>query len=634
MLKDSVKGSVETALLIWDVEDEPPLGERTVVLWRSYDTAGGDEIISIPQRVEDNADILRARYLAWVYELGETKINDKRIVDHLELRPGFSYWWMMPISQKYNDSDTSQINNVIKLFVFEELISKSQFESVELISNNKKLALTLQTFSKNVGLDFKFSLMKQPEKATSVVRLVYDSLPCVLRGVISVLRVLIKTLLFLSAKQSKTTSNGEISFIDVLVHLDRKAIIRGEFISNYWTALVGKLIQSNIKVNWFHIYFFQEAIPSFTKAQGLLRRFNKSANKTQAHSLIQENLSLKVFFKGLMDYFCLSIASIKLSKINYHFMPAGSALDLWPMFKDEWVDSLRGQSSVFQCLEFSLYEKTFKNLQYQKVGVYIQENQPWEMALIYAWRTAGHGKLIGMPHTTVRFWDLRYFYDIRTFDRSGVNSLPAPDKVAVNGLVAKKAYLTGGYPKSDIVEVEALRFNYLSNHSIQKFTASRSSNKLNVLICGDYLATTTNKILSWMAIAARLLPHDTKYIFKSHPACQIHSIDFPSLTLQISKAPLDELFLNCDVVFTSSITSASVDAYCSGIPVVQMLDGRKFNTSPLRDLSGWGWYVTNPNQLGEAIRKAPFHKCVPSQPYFFLDDALPRWQKLLDISAK
>ena len=39
--------------------------------------------------------------------------------------------------------------------------------------------------------------------------------------------------------------------------------------------------------------------------------------------------------------------------------------------------------------------------------------------------------------------------------------MPIPDRVAVNGPVAREAYLEGGYPEADLVEVEALRYLHI-----------------------------------------------------------------------------------------------------------------------------------------------------------------------------
>jgi surface carbohydrate biosynthesis protein (TIGR04326 family) len=132
-------------------------------------------------------------------------------------------------------------------------------------------------------------------------------------------------------------------------------------------------------------------------------------------------------------------------------------------------------------------------------------------------------------------------------------------------------------------------------------------------------------------MAACSLPPETNYVLKPHPACPVSLSDFPSLRLQITDAPLSELFGDCDVFF-SNITTAAVDAYCSGIPVLQMFDGNTLNMSPLRGIKGVP-YVTDPAELAETLHNVQHREQVMSEPYFCLDNELLRWQKLLGISS-
>lgn len=619
-------------LLIWDAEGEPPVGDWTTVLWCSFRENDDSSVISIPKLVEEQAEALRKRYLAWIYELGELHINSKRLIDHLELRAGFSYWWMTLLAQKFNASGTSQIDNAIKAFAFESLVSERKVESIVLISNNDKLASTLKSFCQKLNCGFEWNFIKSTERPKPFIRLIYHTLPYPFQALIFFIRYLIKWLPLFYKKQAAVADlNGEISFIDVLVHLDRQAYKTGSFISNYWTSLVDMLSRSRVKTNWLHNFFHQESIPSPERAQELIKSFNKCNSENQFHELIEANLSISVFIRALKDYFRTCWISFNLSLASCHFMPAGSALDFWSLFKHEWIDSLRGKDAMINCLRISLYEKIFHCIPYQKLGVYIQENQPWEMALIHAWRAAGHGKLIGVPHTTVRFWDLRYFYDHRSYEQAGNNVLPSPDLVAVNGPLAKKVYLDGGYPATQVVEVEALRFLHLLKTTSINTTLKHSSNALKVLVCGDFLTATNNILLSWITVASQSLPPTTSYILKPHPAYPISLDDFPLLKVEMTDAPLSELLPNCDVVFTSNITSVAVDTYYSGIPVVQILDGKKFNMSPLRGLNGVV-YVRNPMELVEALVNAKHREQEVSQPYFYLDTELPRWRQLLGLT--
>jgi surface carbohydrate biosynthesis protein (TIGR04326 family) len=620
---------VGRTLLIWDKDGPPPDGDWITILWSSFEGSSDTNIISIPALVEEQADALRTRYLAWIYELGETLINGKRLIDHLELRPGFSYWWMTALPEKFNISGSSQINNAIKALVFEKIVSVYKPQSIVLVSDNEKIALTIQIFCECNKLDFRWEECKSSAKPMSLARLFYLNLPWPLQSIISLSKYLIRRLPFLFKKKkiSPTFNDSEMTFIDVLVHLDTDAIKSGEFISNYWTYLVDVLKQQNLRTNWLHNYFYQQSIPTLTRAQDLVECFNDRSCNFQTHVIIDANLSLTVLLRALKDYVHLYWVNIKILQLRRYFQLYGSALNLWPLFRDEWLDSLIGAKAIHQCLRLSLIEETFKSIPRQKVGVYIQENQPWELALIYTWKKSGHGRLIGVPHTTVRYWDLRYFYDSRTYFQSK-NSLPLPDLVAVNGPVAKNTYIEGGYSEQHIIEVEALRYLYLFSEFPPLFTDDSKGSFLKVLVCGDFLSSTNHKLLSWLAVASQSMPQGTSYVIKPHPAYPVEFKYLNLLSIDVTTAPLSELFKTCNVVFTSNITSASVDAYCSGIPVIQMLDGQIFNVSPLRNIKGVK-YVRSPEELTEALLCACKQEHFKAEPYFNLDINLPRWLSLL-----
>ena len=125
------------SILIWDAEGTPPDGERTPVLWREFVSSAQPEAVSIPTLIETNADLLKKRYLAWVYELGEKSIQGKRLVEHLQLRPGFSYWWMTLFVEK--SVYKSPITDVIRMLALEEIINQHKPIRIQLVSDNKIL---------------------------------------------------------------------------------------------------------------------------------------------------------------------------------------------------------------------------------------------------------------------------------------------------------------------------------------------------------------------------------------------------------------------------------------------------------------------------------------------------------------
>lgn len=285
------------------------------------------------------------------------------------------------------------------------------------------------------------------------------------------------------------------------------------------------------------------------------------------------------------------------------------------------------------CLFINLCEHTLKRLPPQRLGAYLEENQGWEMAFAHVWRALGHGQLIGVPHSTVRYWDLRYFFDPRSYARTGKGDLPLPDVVALNGPAAIAAYGQGNFPKDRIVEVEALRYFHLADLSpSQPIARAAPVGQLRVLVLGDYLASTTRKQMHWLMAAAGSLPAATCYILRPHPHCPVKASDYPSVKLRITDSPLVELLRDCDVVYTSNITSAAVDAYSAGVRVVSVLDGDTLNMSPLRGIKGVT-YVTGPMELLQALRYVQDIGPITMEPYFCIDRRLPRWRRLLGLRA-
>lgn len=615
-----------TAFLIWDTQSPPPVGDWTILLWRDHlDNMQDSAAVSMPEKVELRADELRARYLGCIYDIGEMRIGTKSVIDHLELRPGFSYWWMSSIAQKFNASGESSINDILKLMALEDILATGKATSVVLHSNNRDLAAVVRNLCKSLAITFQW---RSIEDLSRKCRSKHKYLPNLWRAFIYLGWYVLMAWPFLLKKRPLIAPLvGRTILIDILVHLDKRAFLTNTFISNYWTSLVGKLSDWKVRANWLHVFYRYPAMPTPTKAASQLDRFNLTSGGGQLHMLLERSLTFRVLLNVLRDYFLLRSAFNRLGGVE-RYKPTRSALNWWPLQAREWRDSLCGKEAMTNCLWLALFEGAMNRIPTQKLGIYIQENQPWEMALIYAWKAAGHKTLVGTPHATVRYWDLRYHYDSRSYADKKRNRLPTPDMLAVNGPAAHATMLGSGYPTERITHVEALRFLHLSKPPLNNTKNDRQRSELNVLICADFLATTNRLMLSWLEIAARSLPNDTAYVLKPHPAYSISVEDFKIPNLKVSEKPLSCLLADCDVVFASNSTSAAVDAYCTGLPVIQMLDGNSVNLSPLRGMEGVT-YVTSPTQLSSALRNSKGRKCGARTSYFNLDNELTGWRRVI-----
>lgn len=617
-------------LLIWDGVGTAPDRGCITIYWQEHAENPSETVFSIVDLVEQNSDELRARYLSWVYQLGEFKINGKRVIELLTINTGFSYWWAGSFAQKFNYLDASPVNNAIKIFALEDFINKNNFTKLILVSTGDVLVNSLRSICDANNFHFEYRKIKLPRIKKNLKHFFLQHLPEFVKAFIYIIRYITRTLpLYFVRSKKKSIDFGEITFFDIFVHLDEKEVKQGIFKSNYWTELVDALFKSKVKSNWAHIFYQHKLTPTIKQANKLIGSFD--TNNLQKHLLLEQPLDIKKLTDIVKNYITL-YRSFKLLKNLSQVRLKSTNADLWPLFAKEWKSSIHGVPAMDTCIKLTLFLEMLGNLPMQKMGIYIAENQPWELALIHAWKLKGHRKLIGVPHTIVRYWDLRYFHDPRSYDDKGPGAFPMPDSLAVNGPEAYSSLLSAAYPSSQLLEVEALRFLYLKQMERKIYKHGR--NVLRILVCGDFLEKNNNKVITWLESVSRRLPPETEYIIKSHPACPINVKKNAGINFNVSDSPLSELLMKCDVVFTSNSTSASISAYIYGLDVIQVLDGNTFNLSPLRGLDNVV-YVRNANDLLNALNK--LNNNIPrnsnENSYFYLNEDLLRWRELLGFSS-
>jgi surface carbohydrate biosynthesis protein (TIGR04326 family) len=626
-----------TEIVVWD-RNEAPSGEgKCVILWRAYSATGLHELVSIPQYVETNSALLRQRYLAWIYSLGETRISGDRLIDLLAVKAGLSIWWMNPIAEKCNYDKSLWINEAIKLMAFDEWASGRKVTSVHLSSANANLAECVKTWCSRLGACFKWEAGNAPRSTTSYAHDLYRNLPMPLRGLLWLVRHLVSRWALSGVGVSAwRKSSARISFVSYLLYLDQKALSKGRYESDYWANLPDKLRDAGYDTNWLHIYVKDSIAPSARDAAKSLNEFNRNADGKQVHVALHSFLSAKVVVRTLLGWARVALVSVKLKRAVAKSESEG--LVLWPLFRSEWNNSMTGPTALSNQLYVNLFYEALRKLPRQEKGVYLQENMDWEYAFLSAWKDAGHGTSIGSPHSSVRYWDLRYFFDRRILDGVGECAMPMPDIVALNGPAAKKAFRIGGYPMEKTTEVEALRYLKFGalplNRSMLKPSATQT--KTRILVLGDYSQRHTEVQLQLLLRAMQVpgMRERVSITVKPHISNVIVPGDYPSLDFDVSMAPIVDLLAQCDLAYTSAATSAAVDAYCAGVSVAVFLDPEVLNQSPLR---GWSsvYFVASPEDLIDAIGTAETGTRVYGRAnlYFNLAQDLHAWKVLLACNS-
>ena len=620
------------SITLWDTRAD--LSGHAGLIYRWYGYSENNSAYSLLRYVEIHGERLRRKYLAWIHELGESRIHGKRLIDHLVLEDGLSYWWMTLFVEK-NLWKSPSIIDAIRLLALEEIVVQQKPGKLRLVSVNRRLHEVLSGLCQNLGIAYEWERLPDQSRPGLSIRGIYRALPQSVTALISLARYLrIRWPLRQADKLGWFGGDRSLFFCSYFFHMVSKLAEEGHFHSRYWEGLHGLMGRLGLSGNWLQLYYPHDAVPNPRVAMDWVQRFNQQRLEQGFHSFLDAYLCWRIVLRVLRRWLKLTLISWHLSGIKHAFRPPGSQFSLWPLMRGDWHTSMRGPVAISNLLWIELFDRALHDLSHQKKGLYLCENQAWERALIHAWRKHRHGQLIAVEHSTVRFWDLRYFTDPRTVRSSDPYPMPQADLMALNGKAAVDAYLSVDYPKEAIVECEALRYGYLND--IRPWHSSRQAMEgpIRVLILGDFLPSGTIKMLQLLEAAVSHISVLATYTVKPHSNFMVKSEDYPSLHVKIVMDPLGEILHDYDIAYSGNMTAAAVDAYLVGLPVVVMLDETELNFSPLRGQSDVR-FVSTPEELAEVFETAS--QGIATNPdrneFFFLDPELSRWTRILSSAG-
>jgi surface carbohydrate biosynthesis protein (TIGR04326 family) len=290
-----------------------------------------------------------------------------------------------------------------------------------------------------------------------------------------------------------------------------------------------------------------------------------------------------------------------------------------------------GHVAVENLFWFVLFDRALDVIPPQARGFYLFEGQSWEVAFVTAWKRRGLGELIAVPHSTIRFWDLRCFPDMRDSSGRGMYSCPIPDLVAVNGPLARSTLLGAEFPPERIVECEALRYQHLGVVERWRPRQRDPDQPMRVLMVTDYLKVITETMIRMAEEALPDLPAGTQIAIKAHPHSVFDAAALERLKLKVHQEQISQVFQDYDMAFVSSGSSAVVDLYVLGLPIIifQFEDNLDFN--PLKGFADLPTVGTS-RELVQALMntEVSVELTHEADDIFFLDPSLNRWNSLLN----
>ena len=596
--------------LLWDSDQVPPNTYRRVVLWRQYcEDMDPTQFISLSEYIEEHSLRLRNMYLAFINQVGESDNDGESVQKLLQIRPSFSYWWMtLFASTRWHPSSHS--TEAIKMLALEELLTIHGWIGLDVVTDSGLILEISQQLCESHNKSCSATIPKISTSKKSTLHLfrrhIFPALLVFIRQLFRLMQV---------TPLHKFDSKSDLMIFDHLIRFDEKAALVGKFDSQYWRMLAPHFKLMDTRVAWLHQFVKSTSMPTPKDANVLLRKLSKNSN--EPHFLFETRPTITTLTKSIRDFAHLVRTTKKLRTISETFVPEGSKTNLWPLFQDEWFDSMCGRTAIRHCLLLSIIEETLDSTPHQNTGLFIMENQPWEMALIHAWRSAGHGRLIGVVNAPIRFWDLRYFYNDLGRNR------PAPNQVAVNSPISRNLLEEVGFSSTEIVDVEALMYQYLNAHS-QIMETSGS----DVLILGDFFTPLSENILDIVLPLAKTKFANRTIYFKAHPANRNSWAHLAADGIVITDLPLSELFATCGTVISPASSTGTVEAYCANKHVISILDPTTLNFSALKTIKDVQ-FVSNSDELAFALDNPVNSLSLDNTTFLYFDESLTKWKKLL-----
>ncbi|MDC0394047.1 hypothetical protein OAM22_04535, partial [Candidatus Pelagibacter sp.] len=327
--------------------------------------------------------------------------------------------------------------------------------------------------------------------------------------------------------------------------------------------------------------------------------------------------SLFLFFKIIYSFFKISFLNRKVQLLGNEIF-SNNSINYWPIIKPYWEVSFKS-IDLFKNLYYYHLIKNFvlKRISQHDKLFYLFENQPWERSLCFYYKKKfSKKKIIGISHTPIRFWDLRFF-------NSKKNNLGrySPNIISFVNSYSQKIYKKD-YKNQVFIKLEALRYNNLKINFNNK-------KKEKILIIGDYL---DSENLNMRSLIAKSTLKNYDFLYLPHPSNK--KIIYKQFSFLKSK---NELKLqNISKVIIPHISTSIIEYILNYKDVLVILNDSMPNMSTLFMSSYNAKYIYDINDLNIKISEKKHNLPYKGSEFmpFGANKKLIFWKKLLSNDFK
>jgi surface carbohydrate biosynthesis protein (TIGR04326 family) len=623
--------------VIWFGKCSATSQDEIDIRWQEYLPANAlpERQYSLPQLVHDNTDVWKSEYLRWLNEIQSSRIGDKTLEQSMSIRPGLSYWWMT-IPTNFSLTPASVAYRTVRLWALAELAEQLNISSLELIAPERDLETALLHWAQNVGISVTVSRVRKPlsrwSSPADVLRSSGRSSALLLMAAWAAASYGVR---YRGRKPLEGAGAGEmendLTIVDYFASFNVDLDLKARYASSYWGGLPTLLAERGMRVNWLHIDYRGRSAPSVEEARRAIAELNDN-HAGQTHSLIQDQLTFGALKCAVRDYLRIAKVGRRLCRENPRWIHDSSRMDMWPVLAENLRRVFYGPDAIQNAIWMNLFERSAVTGSRGKTCLYLMENQPWELAMIAAWRT-DVPSIIGVQHAAVRVWDTRYALG-STGDASYRHpELPQPDRVLVNGPMARSIMEANGRGTRELVDVEALRYIASSPKSRSSPpTRDGDSRAIEILAMGEYDSSLSEMIVEGINRLAVTQDGRVNIRYRPHPAAAPARPNLHPGILLGSAAEIHRELARSDLVLCSSMSSVSLEAFLAGVPTIEYCDGRVLNGQLLPKEAAWASVMDIDSLLLAVDDFIDGREATPIGvlEFFNLDSALPHWQEILD----
>jgi surface carbohydrate biosynthesis protein (TIGR04326 family) len=624
---------------------------RTLIIWDAFSLDPKIknhliecDIIYLPMLINQKGQELHDEYVTWVANASFHSPNKKRNIKLFEIADNRSIWWGSLVNEKCNLVKSPNIQTTIKIMALYKFVDFSKISTLDLCIFSRTNYLShIQDICRMKGVEIvDLSSSRQSR---------FAYLCCMLNAYkIRSFYVYCLGMLWLSRSllASRFIHNSELSKSSLLPNINSKSIFIGyttglqnsEYKSGimtrntYWGGLPGRINEVQTKSCWVYIYVRDSFFRRLADASKYIANIN-SFSPNQSHVILNQLFTLRLFLKASLImvrmFFRLSCISQREALPEWH------GIRINDLHYHDYICSAFGVVAAKNIYYQLLFDKLFSLIGHQDNLVYLQENMEWEFSALQSARSFNVGRIIGFPHTTVSFWDLRYSYARNHKD----TNLPLPDCIGVSGNLVRKSLIEkNSFIAKRLVDVEALRYTSLmQSNSLPGCNRADHLKGNNICVLGTIVETETISLLYFVKETLwhlRNLGVGPNCTIKFHPLCDLTPLanKLFGASVSIEYSTMDVALQRASIVICGLQTSSCIDAVVRGLKVFVFLDESSLIVNPLYN-TGIAEFVSSPKDVAFKIQELardrfPLSLSIPEPKDFFsLDPSLSLWLKLL-----